>query len=189
MWWWTSDVVEVTRDSARSFWRTGGSDTGYTEIGNNLIARCPVLRLFLRSDDVEVRGGVLDANGVRIECDDAEKATLKGGAEQCWWVRWVCLNLHAWHGFTHAVATDGSLKTYADGVTRLAVGLWEGVQPLDEDALGEDERRRLEEEGEREESIQRRVGAGLWGAALPAASLDTIVDLSLIHISEPTRLV
>ena len=49
MWWWTSDVVEVTRDSARSFWRTGGSDTGYTEIGNNLIARCPVLRLFLLS--------------------------------------------------------------------------------------------------------------------------------------------
>ena len=42
-------------------------------------------------DDVEVRGGVLDANGVRIECDDAEKEALKGGAEQCWWVRWVCL--------------------------------------------------------------------------------------------------
>ena len=48
-----------------------------------------------------------------------------GGAQHCWWVRWVCLNLHAWHGFTHAVATDGSLKTYADGVTRLAVGLWD----------------------------------------------------------------
>ena len=60
---------------------------------------------------------VLDANGVRIECDDVEKAVLKEGAEHCWWVRWVCLNLHAWHGFTHAVATDGSLKTYADGVT------------------------------------------------------------------------
>ena len=50
------------------------------------------------------------------------------------------------------------------------MGLWEGVQPLDVDALGEDEQRRIEEEGEREESIQRRVGAGLWGAALPAAS-------------------
>ena len=119
MWWWTSDVVEITRDSARSFWRTGGSDTGYTEIGNNLIARCPVLRLFLRSDDVEVRGGVLDANGARVECDDEEKAALKGGAEQCWWVRWVCLNLHAWHDFTHAVATDGSLKVCADGAKRL----------------------------------------------------------------------
>ena len=141
-----------------------------------------MLRLFLRSDDVEVRGGVLDANGVRIECDDAEKEALKGGAEQCWWVRWVCLNLHAWHGFTHAVATDGSLKTYADGVTRLAVGLWEGVQPLDADALSEDEQRRMEEEGEREESIQRRVGAGLWGAALPAASLDTIVDAEMYAI-------
>ena len=103
MWWWTSDVVDVARDSARSFWRTGGSDTGYTEIANNSIARCPVLRIFLRSDDVEVSGGVLDANGVRIECDDAEKAALKGGAEHCWWVRWVCLNLHAWHKFTHAV--------------------------------------------------------------------------------------
>ena len=32
---------------------------------------------------------------------------------------------------------------YADGVTRLAVGLWEGVQPLDEGALDEDARRWL----------------------------------------------
>ena len=182
MWWWTSDVVDCARESACSFWRTGGSDTGYTEIGNNMIARCPVLRLFLRSDDVEVRGGVLDANGVRIECDDEEKKALRGGAEHCWWVRWVCLNLHAWHDFTHAVATDGSLKTYADGSTRLAVGLWEGVQPLDEDTLDEDGRRRLEEEGEREESIQSRVGAGLWGAALPAASLDTIVDAEMYAV-------
>ena len=47
-------------------------------------ARCSI---FLRSDDVEVSGGVLDANGVRIECNDAEKAALKGGAEHCWWVR------------------------------------------------------------------------------------------------------
>ena len=89
----------------------------------------------------------------------------------------MCLNLHAWHSFTHAVATDGSLKTCADGVTRLAVGLWEEVQPLDEEALAdEDARRRLVREGERDASIQRRVGAGLWGAALPATSLDTIVD-------------
>ena len=99
-----------------------------------------------------------------------------GRAQHCWWVRWVCLNLHAWHGFTHAVATDGSLKTYADGVTRLAVGLWEGVQPLDEGALDEDARRWLARDGERDASIQQRVGAGLWGAALPATSLDTIVD-------------
>ena len=60
MWWWTSNVVDVEREyNPRSFWKTGGSDTGYTEIGNNLIARCPVLRLFLRSDEVEVNGGVL----------------------------------------------------------------------------------------------------------------------------------
>ena len=68
---------------------------------------------------------------------------------------------------------------YADGVTRLAVGLWEGVQPLDEDALDKDARRRLVREGELDASIQRRVGAGLWGAALPATSLDTIVDAEM----------
>ena len=38
------------------------------------------------------------------------------------------------------------------------------------------------EEGEREESIQGRVGAGLWGAALPAASLDTIADAEMYAI-------
>ena len=62
------------------------------------------------------------------------------------------------------------------------MGLWEGVQPLDEDALDEDARRRLVREGERDASIQRRVGAGLWGAALPATSLDTIVDAEMYAV-------
>ena len=56
------------------------------------------------------------------------------------------------------------------------------MQPLDEDALDEDARRRLVREGERDASIQRRVGAGLWGAALPAASLDTIVDAEMYAV-------
>ena len=37
-------------------------------------------------------------------------------------------------------------------------------------------------EGERDASIQRRVGAGLWGVALPAASLDTIVDAEMYAV-------
>lgn len=182
--WWASDVIDCVRQAAGShFWRTGGSDNGYTEIGNAAIASDPVLRLFLRSDDVEVSGGVRDSNGVHIECDAEEKKMLKDGATECWWVRWVCLNLHAWHRFTHAVATDGSLKPEADGSARLSAGLWEGVQPLDMDAVSAQERWRIEKgDGESEESIKRRVGAGLWGAAVPQASLDTIEDAEMYAV-------
>ena len=37
-------------------------------------------------------------------------------------------------------------------------------------------------DGERDASIQQRVDAGLWGAALPAASLDTIVDAEMYAV-------
>ena len=70
-----------TTRAASAFWKTGGSDTGYTEIGNNLIARCPVqLRLFRTAErrGVEVNGGVLDANGTRIE---SMRRRREGGAE------------------------------------------------------------------------------------------------------------
>ena len=98
-------------------------------------------------------------------------------------MRWLCLNLHAFHRFTHAVATDGSLKVGADGVTRVAAGLWEGVQPLDMTGLSAQERWRIESgEGESDESVRRRVGAGLWGAALPSTSLDTIEDAEMYAV-------
>jgi len=101
-------LVDCVPKMAGAFWRTGGSAAGYTEIGNAKLAADAVLRLFLRSDEVEVSGGVCDTNGVKIECDVAEKKVLKGGDAPSWWVRWICLCLHARHHFTHAVATDAS---------------------------------------------------------------------------------
>ena len=53
---WVFDLIDCVREYSGSggYWRTGGNDTGYTEINNVDIAADPVLRLFLRSDDVEV---------------------------------------------------------------------------------------------------------------------------------------
>ena len=179
-------LIDCVREYCGSggYWRTGGSDTGYTEISNTDIAAEPVMRLFLRSDDVEINGGVLDSNGVRIQCDEDEKTVLKAhGVQASWWVRWLCMCLHARHNFTHAVATDASRKEYSDGSVGVSVGLWEGVQPLDVGALPWLEAEAIRDgRGESEAGVLRRVGAGMWGAALPSESFDNIVDAEMYAI-------
>ena len=60
---WDAGIVNMTRESGDHYWETGGNTAnGYTEVGDTRIAADPVMRLFLRSDDVEVRGGVNDVN-------------------------------------------------------------------------------------------------------------------------------
>ena len=65
----------------------------------------------------------------------------------------------------------------------MSVGLWEGVQPLDEADLSWAEREAIRDgKGEPEASVLRRVGAGMWGAALPSESFDCIVDAEMYAI-------
>ena len=50
---WRAGVMAMTRAGGDSYWETGGNATnGYTEVGDARIAADPVMRLFLRCDDV-----------------------------------------------------------------------------------------------------------------------------------------
>ena len=93
------------------------------------------------------------------------------------------MNLHARHSFTHAVATDGSLKAGEDGSVRVAVGLWEGVAPFERASMAESAGRRYDRTGrETDEDVLRRIGRGMWGAAVPSASMNTIVDAEMYAV-------
>jgi hypothetical protein len=73
---------------------------------------------FARCDDIEEPGskGVCDTEGRWIKCDYEEIQCLKRkGKSANWHARHTAGLLHARHYFTHAAATDGSLKIIKDG--------------------------------------------------------------------------
>ena len=135
----------VPASGAMAFWGTGGGKDGYTEVMDEGINTDAVMRVFQRSDRVEVRGGVRARTGVRVECDVDEKRVLsQDGFRQTWRMRHVLACLHARWQFTRCFACDGSLKG-----KKVAYGVWEGVRP----GAGTEE---------------EKIGWGLWGGALPS---------------------
>ena len=157
-------------------WRVGGGRHGYEQLGDTRIADDPVLRLFLRNDEVETTSmkGVRDRNGVKIVCDQPESKLLQDqGATQTWTARHIAIQLHTRHHFTHAAATDGSRKEQ-DGRTHVAYGVYEGVPPAptpdtDDPEEQEQHQQRRDTGGiyEPRHTIQDRAGQGLWGHRLP----------------------
>ena len=133
-------------------WTKGGGRAGYEEIGRNDIARDPVLRLYLRSDEAE--GAIRSAPQERLRdregeneivMDESECRTMRErGTSTTWRARDLACRLHKWHHFTAAAATDASLKETRDG--RLAAfGGWEGVQPREGDDDAQETRAQIHE--------------------------------------------
>ena len=103
---------------------SGGEDTH-----NDAINSDPVMRLFQRCHTLESAPGVEAPNGRRVRIDKSEQKVMDAaGTLQTWMARWVAASLHVAHHFTDAAACDASLVTEGD-VTRVAVGVWDGVQP------------------------------------------------------------
>jgi hypothetical protein len=153
-------------------WITGGGDAGYEELGHPAMAADPVMRLLARCDEIEERGdkGVQDAEGRWIKCDPEEMQCLRSkGKAATWHARHVAGLLHARHYFTHAAATDGSLKTYKGGERRVAYGIYKGIQ--EGDAAPYEEKRA---------GTLRRVSKGMSGGGLPTSW--EVIDAELYAI-------
>eukprot|EP00962_Isochrysis_galbana_P001457 scaffold374_cov108-Isochrysis_galbana.AAC.9 len=68
----------------------------------------------------------------QMRCDEEERKCLQEkGKGATWYARHVAGLLHARHYFTHAAATDGSLKANKEGVRKVAYGVYKGIQPGD----------------------------------------------------------
>ena len=170
-------MEEEIGGAVQEMWTKGGGREGYEEIGRNEIARDPVLRLYLRSDEAE--GAIRSAPQERLRdregeneivMDESECRTMRErGTSTTWRARDLACRLHKWHHFTAAAATDASLKKTRDG--RLAsFGGWEGVQPKEGDDDAQETRAQIHE----------RIGRGIWGGALPGSW--EIVDAEMYAI-------
>ena len=152
------------------FWN-GGTYDGYEDAMDDRINRDPILRLSQRTHILESTHAIARArSGVKVTCDKEERQTLRRhGRSATWRARAHLAILHARHNFTHAAATDGSrYHDESEAAPRVACGYYSGITPLDQLDITTREARRRMEEGENTKEIAERVGAGLWGAALPS---------------------
>ena len=152
------------------FWN-GGTYDGYEEATDDKINTDPILRLSQRTHILESAHAVARARtGIKVTCDKEERQTLqRHGRSATWRARAHLAVLHARYNFTYAAATDGSRShDEGDEQPRVACGYYSGIKTLDQLNITAREASRRTEEGENTREIAERVGAGLWGAALPS---------------------
>ena len=159
-------------------WR-GDMSEGYGRVHDVPKREDPLTRMALRLSSFERASVRLHTlQGVEVRCGDEHReafntldTTGEGGKQGCVETRRalarVLLPLHYRHRFTHVGAVDGSMddprREGGDRRKRVAYGVYEGILPESHVApppggwtdLG------------REARVERCMGAGMWGGALP----------------------
>ena len=98
-------IEEEIGGAVQEMWTKGGGRAGYEEIGRNDIARDPVLRLYLRSDEAE--GAIRSAPQERLRDREGENEIVmdesecrimrERGTSTTWRARDLACRLHKWH--------------------------------------------------------------------------------------------
>jgi hypothetical protein len=126
------------------------------------VSRDPVARTFARDARMEAGEGMVARGGQRVRMDAGNRKVLVGPGNQSISesgdAMRVAMDLHAEHGFTHAVATDGSKEGKEMGKT--AYGIWMGA---DLEAWGATKQTGTALLQADEEMERAAVGAGMEG--------------------------